>query len=204
MTTAKNSKYQQLIRGIVAVLIGVLIIAYPDLTIKMVIRVIGILLLIDGIVNFLIGQKAKKQKADTLLLVPRGIGSIIFGTLLLVFPSFVAEAFVFLIGIVLIFAGLSQVTIAIGTRKFGGFSIVYTVIAAIALISGVILLSKPFESAANLLIFFGVIVIIYGCGEIFWFFRTKHFIDQSEQIIDAEYEEVEECDKDQTGKELDM
>lgn len=185
---------RQLIRGIVAVVVGIAIMAYPGLTLNMVISVLGALLIIEGLVGYFLWRKAM-QGAETpgFILFPRGVGNIIFGMVLLLFPTFMAEAFVFLVGIIMLIAGLSQVLTQLTARKGSGFSLVYLLISLVALFAGVLLLAKPFESAATLLMFFGAIVIVYGAGEIFWAIRMRKLLARNKpepSTIDAEFEEI--------------
>jgi uncharacterized membrane protein HdeD (DUF308 family) len=185
---------RQLVRGIVSVLAGVAIMVYPGLTLKMVIMVMGGLVLVEGIVSYLWSQRSRSTQAPGFYIIPRGIGNMVFGAVLLLFPTFMAEAFVFLIGIILIVAGLSQFMAQLSGFKFGGFSIVYAIISVLALLGGVVLLAKPFESASGLLVFFGAMIALYGIGEIFWALRVRKFMGQNKQVphtIDAEFEEVD-------------
>ncbi len=193
---AGNPK-RTLVRGLVAIAVGIGIFAVPGLTLKLIIQLLGALLLADGLINFAIHSMRKKQQAPGFMLVPRGLASIVFGLVLLAFPAGMISIFVFLIGFILIIAGGSQLLAQLGGRSLIGVSWVYMGIAAIALLAGITLLVNPFESAEFMIKFFAVILIIYGAGELFWSNQLRKMKAQQPSrpneptTIDAEYEEVE-------------
>ncbi|MDA3879874.1 MAG: DUF308 domain-containing protein [Prolixibacteraceae bacterium] len=193
----KSNPKRLLIRGIVSVIVGGAIIAVPNLTANVVMQILGALLIADGIIAFLIEYfKKEKQPANPWVLIPRGILSVIVGAILVIFPSFLINIFVFVLGIVLFMAGFSLLTTQLNARKIG-ISWIMVILSVIAIVSGIVLIASPFESTNNLLIFFGVIMFLYGIGEIVWSFKLRK-IQKEEiknnppQIVDADYEEVDE------------
>jgi uncharacterized membrane protein HdeD (DUF308 family) len=184
-----------LIRGIVSIVLGLAVVAVPDLTLVTVIRFLGALMLIDGSVAILLNNFSKKKQSSVLQIIPRGMTNLIFGVVLLVFPSLVVNVFVFLIGFVLIIAGFTQLSSQIRGRSFLGTSWLMLLISFIAFVSGIVLVTKPFESAQTMLIVVGVIIALYGIGEIIFSFKIrkyqKHQPKAEPTIIDAEYEDIE-------------
>ena len=183
------------IRGIFSIAIGLTIIVVPDLTLPFVIRGFGVLLLIDGLVALLINYSSKKQKTSPFLVVPRGTTSLLFGIILVLFPSLMVNMFVFFIGFILVIAGLTQFITQISGRSLLGTSWIIIIISLISFSTGVLFITKPFESAQTMLIIFGVMIGLYGFGEIFWSFKLRKFQKEhpapQANVIDAEYEEVE-------------
>lgn len=187
---------RQLFRGIVSMLIGIAVLIVPDLTLITVMRALGVLLLADGAVAFLIRFFRKKDENQNIYsLMPRGTLSIIMGTILVLFPTLLVNVFVFVFGLILVLAGFSQLLNQLGGRGKLGFSLFLTLIALISLVTGIVLLTKPFESAQVILMIFGAVIAIYGIGEVVWSFKIRKFQKMQPKkqpdIIDAEYEEVE-------------
>lgn len=184
-----------LIRGIVSLLVGIGIFVYPDLTLVTVIRFIGGLLLLDGLIALLMAYFSSKQQKNVFLIFPRGTSNLIFGAFLVLFPALMVNAFVFLIGIILLFAGFTQFASQLRLPKGMGFSWLVLMISLFATIAGVVMLTKPFESAQTMLMVFGGIVAMYGIGEIIWSFKVRKFKKSQPktepEIVDAEYEEIE-------------
>jgi membrane protein HdeD len=184
-----------LIRGIFSFAVGITIMVVPDLTLTLVIRFLGALLVADGLIALLIQYFSKKNQNSPFMILPRGTVSLIFGAVLLIFPGLVVNFFVFLIGFILVFAGITQFASQISGRSLIGTSWIIIIISLISFLTGVLFITKPFESAQTMLIIFGVMIGLYGLGEVFWSFRLRKLQpvkkDPASNIIDAEYEEVE-------------
>ena len=183
-----------IIRGIVSILVGGVIIVVPDLSINMVMQVLGALLVFDGLVALSINYFGKNKSA--FLIVPRGTTNLFIGVILLIFPSLLVNMFVFVIGLILVLAGFSQLTNLFSGRRLVGFSWLLTIISVIALGAGIVLLTKPFESAEAILTLFGIVIAIYGIGEVVWSVKIrkaqKAYPNKDPEIVDADYEEIKE------------
>ncbi len=185
-----------LIRGIVTMAVGGTVIIVPGLSIKMVMQLLGILLLADGVVAFLIDYFTSKEKKAYLIL-PRGTSNLIIGTILIVFPSLLLNVFVFVMGFLLLLAGASQLLNQLGTIGKQNFSWPMAIISFISLAAGIVLISRPFESAKVVLILFGAVMLVYGLGEFIWSFKIRKLQQQQQGtenpgVVDVEYEEVKE------------
>lgn len=186
-----------LVRGIIAIAIGITIVVVPDLTLPLVIQGLGALMFIDGLVALLINYFAKTKKQSIFLIVPRGTTNLIFGVILLLFPALMVNLFVFLIGFILIFAGFTQFASQISGRSLIGTSWLILIISVLAMIAGIIFIIKPFESAETMLTVFGVIIGLYGLGEVIWSFKLRKYKKEHPEpaaptaTIDADYEEIE-------------
>lgn len=197
MFSIKSANPNRLIvRGILSVIVGIVIVAVPDMSIEVVMRALGLLLVLDGFVALSINYFGKKKAQGIWAIVPRGTSNLIVGIILLLFPTLLVNLFVFVIGLILMLAGFSQLANQLGGRSKIGFSWILTLISIIALGAGIILLTKPFESAQTILIFFGIIIALYGVGEVVWSFKVRKIQkqqakDSGPDIIDTDYEEVE-------------
>jgi uncharacterized membrane protein HdeD (DUF308 family) len=183
------------IRGIITALVGITILSVPGLSIDLVIQFLGGVLIFDGLINLTITMIKKTKQQNRFVIVPRGTSGIIVGVLLLLFPQLVVGIFFFLIGFILIVAGGSQLASQLGGRSVLGFSWLISIFSLIALGAGFFMLFFPKKIGDAIFLFIGIVIALYGIGEIVWSFRIRKFQKQnpSEQpnIIDAEYEEVE-------------
>ena len=184
-----------LIKGIITTLVGIAMIAIPDLSIDMAVKFIGIMFIADGLISFLPAIFKNNKQSTGFISVPKGSGSLFLGILLLLIPQLIVGFFVFMAGFVLIIIGGSILLSQIAGKNVIGFSWVLTLISIIALIAGIILLLNPFKGAITIIIFLGVIIILIGLGEISWSFRMRKHLKNSQksvsQVVDIEYEEVE-------------
>lgn len=185
-----------LIRGIFSIIVGSVIVFVPEFDDKMFIRGLGLLLVIDGIIAFIIDYSQRdKRPPNPWALMPRGTLAAIIGAILLIFPGFLVNIFVFVLGVILFMAGFSLLTTQLSSRKLG-VSWIMIVFSVLALVSGVVIIAKPFESTQAILMFFGGIILLYGIGEIVWSFKIRKM--QKEAVknnpphtIDADFEELE-------------
>jgi len=186
---------RNLIRGIISIAIGITVIVVPDLSIDLVIQILGGLLILDGLINLLITMFNKSKQQTVMVIIPRGTTNLIFGAILVLFPSLIVGAFVFLIGFILIVAGGSQLIAQFSGRNILGFSWLITIFSLIGLLAGLFMLINPIKSAVTILIIFGLVIALYGIGEVVWSFKIRKYQKQNPQeqsnIVDAEYEEVE-------------
>lgn len=186
---------RNLIRGIISIAVGIAIIFVPDLSINLVIQILGGLLIVDGLINLFVTIINKSKQQNVMAIVPRGTTSLIFGTFLVLFPSLIVGIFVFLIGFILIIAGGSQLIAQISRRSILGFSWLITIFSLIGLLAGFFMLINPFKSAVTILILVGALIVLYGVGELVWSFKIRKLQKQNPReqpnIVDAEYEEVE-------------
>lgn len=173
---------------------GLASIVVPDLSLKLMMQFLGALLLTDGLIAFLINYFAPKEK-KAFQLVPRGTSNLVVGIILLAFPTLLLNVFVFVIGLLLLLAGASQLFNQFGSNGKLNFSWPMALISFVSLISGIVLITRPFESAQTVLVMFGVVAFVYGLGELIWSFKIRKLQQQqaaeNPQVIDTNYEEVE-------------
>lgn len=184
-----------LIRGIITTIVGIIIIVVPDLSIDMVVRFLGVLLVLDGLISLLPALIRKSRQQNLFVIVPRGTTSVIFGAFLLLFPQLVVGISVFLIGFILIIVGGSQLFVQLGRIGAAGFSWLVLLFSILSLGAGSFMFLFPKRISFAIVIIIGFIIAFYGIWEIFWSFRIRKQQKQNppEQpgVIDAEYEEVE-------------
>ncbi len=186
---------RSVIRGTITIIIGVVLISVPGLTLKTVIQILGTFLMLDGFINFMIQTFSKKAQQNSIIFINRGVPNLIFGLILVAFPTNIVKVFVFLIGILLVITGVSLLISQFRTKNLRGLTLVFFILGLVAFLAGIAMLSKPFQSAQTMMIALGAIVTLFGIGEILWSFKIrKHLKQQTKQepqTIDADYEEVE-------------
>jgi hypothetical protein len=90
-----------------------------------------------------------------------------FGLLLLSFPSFFTTIFMFILGVLLLFAAVGQLITLATIRRFGTVSSWSYLYAVLILIAGIVVLFNPFTSAETVLMLFGCTAIFYGVTDLF-------------------------------------
>lgn len=190
-----------LYRAIVSLVLGIILVIWPDVALQYIIMFVGIMFLITGLVAFIVSNRNHEEHRKSL--VPfSGIGSMAFGVLLLAFPAFFTTIFMFILAFILVLAAVGQFVTIATAKKFGYVSPLSYLYATLILIAGIVVLFNPFTTAESVFILFGITAIFYGITDLLnqWtIHKIRKMKDQQEQIQriesdddiqDTEYEEV--------------
>lgn len=179
------------IRGICAALVGVLLVAWPETAILYLVIAIGALFLVPGLVS-VVGYLMKgRQMGMPFPLV--SIGSLLFGLWLMVMPGFFVGILMYVLGALLVFAGISQMVTLMNARSRTIVSFVYFVVPVLILLAGIVVLLNPFAAATVPFIILGVSCIVYGISDIINIIRFRKKDTRVEDaVIVEEVTEVEQ------------
>lgn len=153
-----------LLSGLLAIILGVLVLAWPAITIVIAAIFFGAYLLVSGIAQVVFAFSLHVSAGGRVLLFISGAAALILAVLC--FRS-LQESILLLaiwIGIGFIFRGVATAVSAISdtTLPGRGWEIF---IGVISLIAGVVMLASPFESLATLTFVVGVWLIVIGVFE---------------------------------------
>ena len=153
-----------LLSGILAVILGILVLAWPAITIVVAAIFFGAYLLVTGIAQVIFAFSLHVSAGGRVLLFISGAAALILAVLC--FRS-LAESILLLaiwIGVGFIFRGVATAVSAISdpTLPGRGWEIF---IGAIILVAGVVMLASPFESIATLTVVVGIWLIVIGVFE---------------------------------------
>jgi len=162
-----------ILRAIFAALLGVLLILSPQNAIFFVVITIGILFMIPGalsLITYFTSEKAKRPEMPFLL---AGIGSLLFGIVLVSVPNFFVSVLMYILGIILIIGAIEQIVVLIRARKTATVPFAFYLIPLLILAAGVLVLFNPFKTAETLFILIGVTCLIYGIMEFIYWLKFK-------------------------------
>jgi uncharacterized membrane protein HdeD (DUF308 family) len=124
------------LRGVIAVLLGVIAIVWPGPTVAVLVILLGAFALVEGVTNILAGVRAREVWA-----VAEGIISVIVGIVIVVWPAITALALLYLVAAWAILTGILRIVAAIQLRRVirnewllagsGLASVIFGVIAAV-------------------------------------------------------------------------
>ena len=113
-----------------------------------------------------------------------GLGSLLFGLWLMIMPAFFVGILMYVLGAVLVLAGISQIVNLSAARSWtvvpGGFFVV----PVLVLIAGVVVLFNPFTAATVPFIILGVSSIVYGLSDLVNIIRFRQKKDIQTPIIE--------------------
>jgi uncharacterized membrane protein HdeD (DUF308 family) len=153
-----------LLSGILAVILGVLVLAWPGKTIVIAAIFFGAYLLVTGIAQVIFAFSLHVSAGGRVLLFVSGAAALILAVLC--FRS-LQESILLLaiwIGVGFIFRGVATAVSAISDPTLPGRAW-EIFIGVISLVAGVVMLASPFESLATLTIVVGIWLIVIGVFE---------------------------------------
>ena len=148
-----------------ALVIGVLLVAWPEAAILYLVITIGVLFLVPGL--FSLSGYLIRGKQDRSRFSIAGLGSLLFGLWLMIMPAFFVGYPDVCVWSVLVLAESAQiVNLSAAARSWtvvpGGFF----VIPVLVLIAGIVVLFNPFTAAAVSFIILGVSSTVYGLSDL--------------------------------------
>jgi uncharacterized membrane protein HdeD (DUF308 family) len=161
----RNLWKSALLSGILAVLLGVLILVWPGITILVAAIFFGAYLLVTGISQVIFAFSLDVSAGGRVLLFLSGAAALILAVLC--FRS-LQESILLLaiwIGIGFVFRGVATAVSAISDPLLPGRGW-EIFIGVISLIAGVIMLAAPFESLTTLTLVVGIWLIVIGVFEV--------------------------------------
>lgn len=168
-----------LFRALSALVIGCLLIKYPDNTVNWITIAIGVLFLLSGIVSLLTYWNALRHVGEYTIYDAQGrivagtkpvfpfvgIGSIILGLILVLMPSQFVTALTYIIGIVLVLGALNLLMALVTARFFARLSFIFWLLPSIVLVVGIYFMVKPLEPASMTMSALGWLSLLYGVTE---------------------------------------
>jgi uncharacterized membrane protein HdeD (DUF308 family) len=146
------------LRGILAIVFGVVALAYPGITLVVLAFVFGAYVFVDGI--FAIGTGIGHGGREAVWYVLEGILGIAVGIATFFFPSITAQAFVFLVGLWAILTGIFEVIAGFELPISKDWLLVLA--GAVSIIFGVLVFANPVGGALAVVWLIGIYALVFG------------------------------------------
>jgi uncharacterized membrane protein HdeD (DUF308 family) len=171
--TLKRHWWVPVIRGIAAIIFGVIAFVYPGLTIATLVLFFGAWVLIDGIFRVVgaIGHRASDPDWGWHIVI--GIVGIIVGLLTFRAPQVTALALIIYIAAWALMIGASEIAIAIKLRREIKGEWLLIIMGLISIIFAVMLLWNPIAGAAAVIWLIAWYAVVLGILAIFFGFRLR-------------------------------
>ncbi len=160
-----------LMRVIFALVVGLILVIWPNDAANFIVIAVGILFLISGVVS-LIGYMMKRSKKDVNAALPlEGVGSFLFGLWLIITPGFFTNIIMFILGFIMILAGIFQISQLTAAKKQVTVPLGFYVIPCLVLIAGIIVVFLPKESIHTIFMIIGISSLVYAASELVNMFK---------------------------------
>ena len=161
------------LRGLAAVLFGILAFAWPGLTIFWLVCFFGAYALINGILSFVLAAKAPKG-SGIVGLVLGGLLSVAAGLVTFFWPALTALGLLILIAWWAIFNGIMEIVSAIRLRKVIRNEWLLVLAGVASIVFGILLLLQPAVGALVLIWWIGAWALFFGILLMMLAFRMRH------------------------------
>lgn len=199
-------------RAICAIAIGVLLIKFPDNTVKGITVAIGVLFLVSGLISCVTYFWSKRNVSEYKIYDAEGnlvageqptfpivgIGSAILGLILALTPTAFVSALMYVIGAILILGAITQYMNLINGRRYGRVSFWYWITPTLIMLTGIYVLVKPMTPLSMAMLILGWCTLVYGVVELvnaLKFYRDKknwqQLHEQQQPQLDA-FEEIKD------------
>ncbi len=157
-----------LLRGLLAILFGILAFAWPGLTVVILVTIWGVYALIDGIFGVVAGIRGKWTS-----LVILGLLGIAAGVVALLWPGLTAVSLLWVLAIWIIVAGAMQISAAIRLRKEVQGEWMWIASGVLMVGLGLLFFLRPGAGILSVTWLLGSLAIVWGILLVMLAFKLK-------------------------------
>jgi uncharacterized membrane protein HdeD (DUF308 family) len=157
-----------LIRGILAILFGLVAFAWPTLTLITLVLLYGAYAFVDGLGAIWVGGKSRAWG-----LLVFGLLGVIVGVYTFFYPGITAIALLYVIAAWAFVRGIFEIIMAIQLRKEINYEWALIVSGVISIIFGIVLVANPGAGALALVVVIGAFALMFGVMMIVFAFRVR-------------------------------
>lgn len=193
-------------RAVCAIVIGVLLVKFPQDGVTWLTMAIGALFLLSGIIALIAYWQAKRHAGEYTITDQQGrvvrggqptfpivgAGSVILGLVLTLSPNAFVNGLMYMLAAVLILGGVTQLMALVAARRLGSIPFGYWVMPSVILLMGLFIVLKPFESAETSLQVLGWCSMVYGVIELVNALKIYRVRKASEVRVVKEVTEIKE------------
>jgi uncharacterized membrane protein HdeD (DUF308 family) len=151
-----------LIRGLLAILVGLIALTFPGITVGSLVILFGAYALLDGIMGIAGALRASRSHERWGWLLFEGIAGIVAAAVTILWPAITTLALVYLIGAWALVTGLLEIATAIQLRRYirGEWILILSGIASI--VFGIFVTAVPLAGALAIAWWVGVYALFFG------------------------------------------
>ncbi len=181
-----------IMRCVSAIAIGILLMVWPETAIIYLVIAIGAMFFLPSLFT-IIGYFMKGRQLGMYFPIV-SLGSLLFGLWLMVSPAFFVGILMYVLGAVLVFAGVSQIAGLLGACSHATVPFGYYVMPVLILFAGLVVLVNPFAAATVPFIILGISSTAYGISELInvYKFRRKEEKQMPNEIVIEDVTPIEE------------
>lgn len=168
-----NNWWMFAVRGVAAVIFGVLAIIWPKETILALVLLFGAYALVDGIFSVFVGIASSRYFERWWAVLLEGVVGIIIGVLTFFYPNITGLALLYFIAAWALITGIFEIVAAIQLRRVITNEWAMILSGVLSIIFSILLFVFPSASAVSLVWLIGIYAIVFGITLIILAFRLR-------------------------------
>lgn len=191
----KRLKTNVVISAVLCILLGIVLVVWPDMSMQIACAAIGVVLLVGGIVRLVQYFVVRDGSMYAQMNLIMGIVLTVVGVWIVLKPDKVLAIIPIIIGIVIVLHGLNnlQQAVSLCKEKYDKWWVAL-ILGLLTIGFGVLLICRPFAALDTVVILIGTFLIYDGLSDL-WIvsriYRTAKVLKQEAEALDVEAEEVE-------------
>jgi uncharacterized membrane protein HdeD (DUF308 family) len=161
------------LRGIVAVVFGLAALAWPGITLTILVILLGAYLLVDGVFALIAAFKDRREHRQWWVVLLEAAASIAAGALTLAWPGLTELALLYLVAAWAVITGIFEIVAAIRLREEIKGEWLLALSGILSVLFGLILAIQPGAGALALVWIIALYAIIFGALLIMLGFRLR-------------------------------
>jgi uncharacterized membrane protein HdeD (DUF308 family) len=151
------------LRGLIALIIGILVLIWTGLAVQVVVTLLGILVILASVLALILALKSPAGATKSVLLLLTGILGLLVGIVAILYPWIAAAALTVIIAILMLIAGFIDLSLAIFHPEYTEHRGLLGFTGALSVVLGGIFLFLPALGATVLVaVYLGIFAIVYG------------------------------------------
>jgi len=167
-----NVRTMFLVRGIAAILFGILTLVWPNLTLSVLVLLFGVFAVISGITAVVAALRNRGEEGWGLLLF-EGILGILAGVVALVWPNITALAFLYLLAAWAIITGIMELVAPLAFPMRGGRAALMVLAGLASIVFGILIAAQPSSGLLAVVWLIGVYAIVFGVMYVVAYFESR-------------------------------
>lgn len=172
---AKNW-WSLVIRGLIAILLGIITFAWPGITLGALVVVFGAYALLDGIFSLIGAWRAVRSQERWGVLVLEGIAGIITAAVTAFWPAITALALVYIIAAWALVTGCLEIAAAVRLRHYVSGEVLLVLSGIASILFGIFAILVPIVGALAIALVIGAYAFVFGVLLIGLGFRLRSWM----------------------------
>jgi len=169
----KSSSTQLILLGVLAIIVGIIALAWPGVTILALVILFAVWAFTDSVLQFtrMAGSVGAGPAIGHLLL---GLVDIAAGIVALAWPAPTALVLVVVVAIWAFVGGFFEIFTAFQSGETAGTRVLFILGGLVSILFGIVLFARPGVGAVTLALLLGLFALIYGVSQITYGVELRH------------------------------